>query len=43
MAQDIILGYFERARSRLSKERDSMVSKIKEEIGESKRKTISKV
>jgi hypothetical protein len=43
MTQDIILGYFEKAHSRLSKERDSMVNKIKEEIGESKRKTMSKV
>ena len=43
MTQDIIVSYFEKARSRLSKERDSMVSKIKEEIEESKRKTMSKV
>lgn len=40
---DDISGYFERAKVQLKSEHDSMVQRIKEEVGASKRKALSKV
>ena len=43
MTQDIISGYFDKARAVLKAERDSMIHKIKEQIVQSKQKTMSKI
>lgn len=43
MTQDMISGHFEKARSTLKSEHDSMASTVKEEISQSRRKTLSKV
>lgn len=40
---DDISGYFEKAKTQLKSEHDSMVQRIKEEIAASKRKALSKV
>jgi len=40
---DDISGYFEKAKTQLKSEHDSMVQKIKEEINASRRKTLSKI
>ncbi len=40
---DDIAGYFEKAKTQLKSEHDSMVQRIKEEVGTSKRKALSKV
>ena len=37
-----ISGHFEKAKAELQAERDSMAQKIKEEIGQSKRKALAK-
>jgi len=38
-----ILSYFEKAKTQLKAEHDSMVQRIKDDIAASKRKTLSKV
>jgi hypothetical protein len=38
-----ISSYFEKAKTQLKTEHDSMVQKIRENIAESKRKTLSKI
>ncbi|HEX2014350.1 MAG TPA: hypothetical protein VLA68_03900 [Nitrososphaera sp.] len=38
-----ISGYFEKAKTQLRSEHESMVQKIKEEVAASKRKALSKV
>ncbi|HZC20346.1 MAG TPA: hypothetical protein VE223_01760 [Nitrososphaeraceae archaeon] len=43
MTDDIIASHFEKARARLKTEHDSLVQKIKEEIQQSKKKTLSKI
>jgi hypothetical protein len=44
MTDDIIIAsHFEKARARLKVEHDSMVQKIKEELQNSKKKTLSKI
>jgi hypothetical protein len=43
MTQDIISSHFEKARAMLKSEHDSMVSKVKEELLQSKKKTLSKI
>ncbi|MGA7043596.1 MAG: hypothetical protein WCF03_19660 [Nitrososphaeraceae archaeon] len=43
MTQDIISSHFEKARAMLKSEHDSMVSKVKEEILQSKKKTLSRI
>ena len=40
---DDISSYFEKAKAQLKTEHDSMVEKIRNNIAESKRKTLSKV
>jgi hypothetical protein len=40
---DDISSYFEKAKTQLKSEHDSMVQRIKEEIAASKRKALSKV
>jgi len=40
---DDISGYFEKAKTQLKSEHDSMVQRIKEEVAMSKRKALSKV
>jgi hypothetical protein len=40
---DEISSYFEKAKAQLKTEHDSMVEKIRNNIAESKRKTLSKV
>ncbi|HKZ62797.1 MAG TPA: hypothetical protein VJZ68_10380 [Nitrososphaera sp.] len=40
---DDISGYFEKAKAQLKSEHDSMAQQIKEEVGASKRKALSKV
>lgn len=40
---DDISSYFEKAKTQLMSEHDSMVQRIKEEIAASKRKALSKV
>jgi hypothetical protein len=40
---DDISGYFEKAKTQLKSEHDSMVQRIKEEVATSKRKALSKV
>lgn len=43
MTHDIISSHFEKARAKLKSEHDSMVSKVKEEILQSKKKTLSRI
>lgn len=43
MTQDIISSHFEKARSMLKSEHDLMIQKIKEEISQSKQRTLSKI
>jgi hypothetical protein len=43
MTHDIISSYFDKARAVLKAEHDSMVQKIKEQIGQGKQKTMSKI
>ena len=43
MSDDIIASHFEKSRARLKVEHDSMVQKIKEEIQNSKKKTLTKI
>jgi hypothetical protein len=43
MTTDEISGYFEKAKTQLKSEYDSMIEKIKDEILASKRKALSKV
>jgi len=43
MTQDIISSYFDKARAVLKAEHDSMVQKIKEQVGQGKQKTMSKI
>ena len=43
MTHDIISSYFDKARAALKAEHDSMVQKIKEQIGQGKQKTMSKI
>lgn len=38
-----ISGYFEKAKAQLKSEHDSMVQRVKEEVGTSKRKALSKI
>ncbi len=40
---DEISGYFEKAKTQLKSEHDSMAQRIKEEVDASRRKTLSKV
>ncbi|HJT49317.1 MAG TPA: hypothetical protein VE593_06775 [Nitrososphaeraceae archaeon] len=43
MTQDMISSHFEKARAMLKSEHDLMIQKIKEEIYQSKQKTLSKI
>ena len=43
MTQDIIASQFEKARNVLKSEHDYMVQKVKEEILQSKKKTMTKI
>ena len=40
---DEISGYFEKAKTQLKSEHDSMVKKIRDDIAASKRKALSKI
>ena len=43
MTQDMISSHFEKARGMLKSEHDLMIQKIKEEISQSKQRTLSKI
>jgi hypothetical protein len=43
MTDDIIANYFDKARTVLKTEHDSMVQKVKEDISQSKKKAMSKI
>jgi len=43
MTQDMISSHFEKARAMLKSEHDLMIQKVKEEISQSKQRTLSKI